>query len=810
MNRPNPNGIFSTLSDQEQTQVQTALQILDKNVVPPATSSHEPQRVPTQDNHVAPQRVEPTQQPEQPPRVEASTVDTGAIPVPNPAVITQEEPDVPANINVVPEQPPLPAENPPTAPDPDTYNFNKIIGHKWAQEKCGSRYLVQVEWTEHPPSYVPLNTFTEHGNNPDAWEAVEQYAQENNLTSTTGFKQFRANSVQHKKPTKIPRGPRCARLQEAKKKLNPAAREFFKHCFLAQEKANKAINPDTGKLAEYSTLIKSSDGDHWEESNCEEIGRLAQGYPPAVPKGTDTIHFIRFDQIPKGRKATYLRLVVADRPMKANPRRVRFTVGGDKVDYPYEVSTKTADLATAKILINSTTSTPGARFMCCDIKDFYLNTDMARYEYMRIPVHQIPKKIMDLYNLEPLVHKGAVYVEIRKTCYGLPQSGRLSNEKLVPVLEKAGYLQSSHTPGLFKHETRPVAFSLVVDDFGVKYVGKEHADHLLDTLRAAGYQITVDWEGTDFCGLKLKWDYEKGTVDISMPGYVKKALQRFDHDSPTKPQDAPHPWTKPNYGAKQQMTEIDTSPSLDHSGIKRLQEVIGTLLYYGRAIDNTMLVALGTLASQQTKATEATGEALTQLLDYAATHPEAIVRYTASGMILHIHSDASYLSESEARSRAGGFFYMSNHYDPNDTDAPPPKINGAIHIVSTILSNVMASATEAEVGALFHNAQDACQLRNTLEYLGHPQPATPIQTDNSCAEGIANDTVKQKRSKAIDMRFYWIRDRVKQGQFQVFWRKGSEQLGDYYTKHFPASHHREMRPIYLHEPEKACALVRLN
>ena len=58
--------------------------------------------------------------------------------------------------------------------------------------------------------------------------------------------------------------------------------------------------------------------------------------------------------------------------------------------------------------------------------------------------------------------------------------------------------------------------------------------------------------------------------------------------------------------------------------------------------------------------------------------------------------------------------------------------------------------------------------------------------------------------------FYWIRDRVKQGQFQVFWRKGSEHLGDYYTKHFPASHHREMRPIYLHEPEKACALVRLN
>ena len=153
------------------------------------------------------------------------------------------------------------------------------------------------------------------------------------------------------------------------------------------DQANKAINPDTGKLAEYCTLLKSSDGNHWEESNCEEIGRLAQGYWPTIPKGTDTIHFICFDQFPKGRKATYLRLVVANRPMKDNPRRVRFTAGGDKVDYPGEVSTKTADLPTAKILFNHVLSTPGAKFMGLDIKDFYLNNPMKRYEYTRIP-HQ--------------------------------------------------------------------------------------------------------------------------------------------------------------------------------------------------------------------------------------------------------------------------------------------------------------------------------------------------------------------------------------------------------------------------------------
>ena len=712
---------------------------------------------------------------------------------PAPAIITQEEatPEIPAQTTVTP-----PAEPEITdSPSDEMYTFDKVLNHKAAPKGCGSKYQVEVQWDQHPPSYVPVNIFTEHGHNTEAWNAVKDYVHQNHLHNISGFKQFsQANLLLHKKDTAV--------------QINKAGREFFQHCYLLQQQANKAINPDTGKLSEYSTLLKSSDGKHWEESCCQEIGRLAAGYPPEVPTGTETIHFIRFDQIPAGRKATYLRLVVADRPMKANPRRVRFTVGGDKIEYPYDVSTKIADLTTAKILINSTISTPGAKFMCADIKDFYLNNPMKRYEYMRIPTQQIPKKIMDLYNLHSLVHNGAVYVEIRKGMYGLPQAAKIASDALIPVLEKAGYHQSQHTPGLFKHETRPISFCLVVDDFGIKYVGKEHADHLLDTLRQAKYQLTVDWEGKQFCGITLDWDYENGTVDLSMPGYVEKALQRFAHPKPTTPEYSPYEWTQPNYGAKQQLTsEPDNSQPLDATGIKRLQAVIGTLLYYGRAIDNTMLVALGSLASQQTKGTEATAKALNKLLNYAASNPDATIRFTSSGMILHIHSDASYLSETEARSRAGGFFFLSDQYNPSDKTAPPPKLNGAIHIVCQILSNVMASATEAEVGALFHNAQDACQLRNTLEFLGHPQPPTPIQTDNSCAEGIVNNTVKQKRSKAIDMRFYWVRDRVQQGQFEIFWRKGEDNYGDYFTKHHSAAHHRAMRPIYLYEHNQALSLI---
>ena len=80
--------------------------------------------------------------------------------------------------------------------------------------------------------------------------------------------------------------------------------------------------------------------------------------------------------------------------------------------------------------------------------------------------------------------------------------------------------------------------------------------------------------------------------------------------------------------------------------------------------------------------------------------------------------------------------------------------------------------------------------------MGHPQPPTPIQTSNLCAAGILNNTVKQKRSKAIG--FYWVQDRIKQNQFIVHWQKGSENLADYFTKHHSPSHHRYMRSQYMY------------
>jgi hypothetical protein len=145
---------------------------------------------------------------------------------------------------------------------------------------------------------------------------------------------------------------------------------------------------------------------------------------------------------------------------------------------------------------------------------------------------------------------------------------------------------------------------------------------------------------------------------------------------------------------------------------------------------------LNDIATEHTKATEKTQAATNQLLDYLATRPNATVRYHASDMILHIHSDASYLSVSNARSLLGGLFFCGDKSPQQDN------LNGSILNVASVIKNMVASAAESEVGACFQNAQSGAPLRVTLYELGHIQPPTPLRTDNPTAFGILNETAK--------------------------------------------------------------------
>jgi hypothetical protein len=141
-------------------------------------------------------------------------------------------------------------------------------------------------------------------------------------------------------------------------------------------------------------------------------------------------------------------------PNKSETHRVRLPVGGNLIQYPGDMSTRSADLATSKCLWNSTISSEGDKYMCLDVKNVYLGTPMDSFEYMRIPIKLIPQEIIDQYNLLPLVSDGHLYIEVQKGMYGLPQAGILANQLLACRLAIHGYRQTIFTAGLWRHVTR--------------------------------------------------------------------------------------------------------------------------------------------------------------------------------------------------------------------------------------------------------------------------------------------------------------------------------------------------------------------
>jgi hypothetical protein len=372
---------------------------------------------------------------------------------------------------------------------------------------------------------------------------------------------------------------------------------------------------------EYSALMKDPRLQPlWTRGFGNECGRLFQGIRE-IP-GRDTCFFIDLINIPNDRKITYGKIVCDYKPHKKEKERVRLTVGGDRLDYSGDVATSTADITTFKILINNTLSTKDAALMMMDIKNYYLGTPLPRFEYMKMLLSRFPEEIIQKYNLNALAVDGWVYIEIRKGMHGLKQAGLLANQLLQTRLAPFGYYPARHTPGIWLHKTRSISFTLVVDDFAVKYVGKQHAEHLRSALLGT-YELTTDWTATVYSGMTLKWDYDKRTCDISMPGYVSNVLSTFQHDAPKHPQHTPSRYVTPVYGAKTQYATKDETPPLTAQQCLTIQKVTGSVFYYAPAVDPTVLMPLDDIATEQTKAIEKTQAATNQILDYLATHADA-------------------------------------------------------------------------------------------------------------------------------------------------------------------------------------------
>jgi hypothetical protein len=519
------------------------------------------------------------------------------------------------------------------------------------------------------------------------------------------------------------------------------------------------------------------------------------------------MQFIQRQQIPPKRRVSYYNPQVKVKIKDGTPTyRVRGTYGGNLSDYPYAVTAFTADLQTIKILLNAT-ATENHEWMTADAKDFYLGTPLPHAEYMRIHRTQVPSRTIIHYNLADKFENDFLYVKINKGIYGLKQAGKLAQDQLMQHLASHGYRSSPDVPCLFKHDTLPISFVLVVDDFGISYRDPAHARHLLDILNQK-YTITEDWTGSKYVGLHIARDRTARTITLSMPGYIQRACKRFNIDPTHRKVHNPMVYTPPKYGTTgpQEVTDTipdpTTDPPLTKDEITTLQQILGVLLYYARAVDHSLLTALNKLSSEQAAPTASTLQAAYRILHYADTYPDAKITFFPSTMQLVVHSDASYNSERNARSRAGGIFFLPRlPTSPYRTSAIPHPtkqpllLNGLIDASTTIIRTVVASACEAEYAALFHNCQQALSLRLALDFLGYPQKPTSIISDNLCAVNIANGSAKPKKSKSMNMRYHWVRDQLHLHLFSIAWAPGEHNLADFFTKTVPNKQHLQMRKL---------------
>ena len=528
----------------------------------------------------------------------------------------------------------------------------------------------------------------------------------------------------------------------------------------------------------WGDCMKRADKQEWLDENDRELRRLITV--------SSTMYPINHSDMPAGHKAAYYNPQCTE---KIKPqgllKRVRGTIGGDQIAYSGDVAAHTASLPDLKCLLNAVVSTPGGMFMTIDIVDYYLQTPLETPEYMKIHRKFISPAIEKEFKLSELWFQDHIYFKVVKGIYGLPQAGILAQKQLFPRLCAGGFIASMDNPCLFKHVTLPIQFVLTVDDFGVKYQHVDDVNHLLNTLSM--YQLKVDWSGRKYLGMKINHQVDKGILELSMPGYVGKALMRFQVPVPKKAVDTPAYCPPVSYGKEQLVDKEDTSTPLGPAEIHRIQQIIGVFLYYARCVDITAFTILNKMSKQLAKPTQVLMQKIDHFLAYMASNPDATLVFKASDMQLCVHSDASYLSEPESRSRAGGFHWIGS-------DLP---YNGAVDILSTTIKAVVSAASEAEYGAAFLNATQALPTMRTLNFLGFQQFPVTVTMDNSVACGVVNNTVKSRRSKAMDMRFHWLKDREAQKQFKFIWDKGSNNLADYFTKILPSKEYKARRHIYV-------------
>lgn len=561
---------------------------------------------------------------------------------------------------------------------------------------------------------------------------------------------------------------------------------------------------DDGEALKYKRCITGPDKAQWITAAINEYHKLLKTH--------QTIRPIKYSNIPAHKKqfiSYYNPQCKIKHKSTGKQYRIRGTYGGNKPSsYTGVTASYQASMSTVKLLLNKTVSNTQDKWMTMDVTDMYLNTKLPQdqWEYMVIDINEIPQEIIDTYDLRSYMSTTdtKAYFEVMGALYGMKQAGYLANKDIVEHLANNGYNSCPNTPCLFKHVTDNVEFTLITDDFGVRYGDRAAAEKLFSVM-SSKYPMTIDWEGKKYAGFNILFDYDSPNrrVELSMQGYIAAFLKRFKHiTTPSHNVLSPEFYESIQYGQKTpQLTKLeDTSPPLSPLMINTIQQIIGCLLYYVRGVDATMLLAVDHISREQLKGTEETLSKVKRLIEYAATFPDATIIYYPSDMVLIGNVDGSYNSEPGAKSRAALFSYLGRTNEPSF-------INGPLQCFTTLIPTIVTSAAETEYASLFMGGKELLPLRYNLDDMDCIQGPTKIITDNSAAESIATKTCKQRRSKSMDIRYHWIRDRVALKDFEIEWQPGSESIADYLTKVQPVAMVLKMRRFFVKNVEPTFKLT---
>jgi hypothetical protein len=420
---------------------------------------------------------------------------------------------------------------------------------------------------------------------------------------------------------------------------------------------------------------------------------------------------------------------------------------------------------------------------------------MEEPAYIAVPLKDIPASIIKTYNLTKKASNNKTYFKVVMTMYGHPVAGLLSNKHLFKTIKEAGYYEDSRVPCLLKHETRSTIGAIVVDDIGLKVRSKDDVMHLVNAIEKV-WKVKINWKGDKYVGMDLKWDYnpENPTLEISCDQVIPDALKRFYPNQTLKGADTPgldiKGWTlSPD---NKVVIADDEEPIPMPEKTKFVQQFTGTLSHAARIVRHDLLPAVNEIASTQSAPTSKTMQQVEKLANYIARFPKGSVIYKTTEMILRAMYDSAL--RLHGKHKAGAILYHANKNDP------PESIGNIIEVLCKLPPNVVASIAEGEYCSQFLTGQTAYWHRVILEQMGYPQPPTILYGDNTTAIGIANDSIKVKKSKAMDNKMHWIQDRTRLKDFSPTHIATELNSADYQTKNLSIKEHNRQVKNYIKFP----------